>query len=898
MLVTAIYLQAQKARVSGTVFDTESGKAVPGTSVHIGSDSTLSNKDGYFELDGVPAGKTNITFKTAGFDSQTSSVDIVAPATKLGAFGIKHVSVYNAENTGISEVNLSTLDFEDENKGQNITGLLHSTSDVFVSTAGYTLSDAYFRIRGYNSENSSIYMSGIQVNNPESGRPSWSEWGGLNDATRNKEIINGLGAARFSFGDVGGTTNIITRASMQRKQNKLTYSLSDKSYTNRIMYTYSSGLLKNNWAFTLSGSRRWGNESYVKGVFYDAWSYFASAEKKLNDNNSLSLTVFGAPTKRGMQAAATKECFDLTGTHYYNPNWGMQDGEERNARVKNIHAPMAIFNHFWKVNPKINVTNSLGFTYEKNSTSALNWYNAPDPRPDYYRYLPSWLTNADLTVTPDQAVVDALTNAWKTDINTQQINWDKLYQVNYLANATGAQANYVLEDRHNDHSQISLNSLMNFQKSEHVLITGGLELSKYTGYHYKTIQDMLGGNYWVDIDQYAITDFPSNPDAAQNDLNHPNRVVTAGKRYGYDYNINDNSGLLWGQSEFSYNKIECFAAVDVSYTSFWRQGNMRNGREPLNSFGKSASSNFLNYGIKGGATYKINGHNYIIGNAGYITRAPFAENAFVNPDIKNTLVNNLTSEKILSGDISYVFKTPRINARLAAYETVINGGSRVITYYDDNYGTFVNTTMVGIGTTMQGFEFGTEVKATSTLSLTGVAAIGNYRYTSRPTATVSLENQAQPDISETVYEKNFYVAGTPQDAYSFGVKYAHPKMWYFNANINYFDKMYLDFNPERRTETAIAGLSYGDTLINAITRQEKLKSGITVDGSIGKSFYYKKYFFNITFSVNNILDNKDLITNGYEQMRYDYTSDNLNKFLPKYFYGMGRTYFLMVSVRI
>ena len=122
----------------------------------------------------------------------------------------------------------------------------------------------------------------------------------------------------------------------------------------------------------------------------------------------------------------------------------------------------------------------------------------------------------------------------------------------------------------------------------------------------------------------------------------------------------------------------------------------------------------------------------------------------------------------------------------------------------------MNTTLVGIGTTMQGFEFRTEVKATSTISFDGVAALGNYRYTSRPTATVSLENQAQPDITETVYQKNFYVGGTPQDAYSIGVKYAHPKMWYFNAYLNYFDKMYLDFNPERRTETAVAGLGTGD----------------------------------------------------------------------------------------
>lgn len=894
LLATGLYLQAQKAKVSGTVFDTESGKAVAGTSVKIGTVSTLTNNDGYFELDGVPVGKDSLKIVLSGYEPQASVVDVTAPLTKLGTFGLKHATSENSENNGISEVNLSSLDFEDENKGQNITGLLHSTSDVFVSSASYSLGAAYFRIRGYDAENSDVYMSGVRVNDPENGRPSWSEWGGLNDAMRNKEVVNGLGAARFGFGGVGGATNIITRASMQRKQNKLTYSLSNKSYTNRIMYTYSTGLLKNNWAFTVSGGRRWGSESYVEGVYYDAWSYFAAAEKKINDNHSLSLTVYGSPTKRGMQAAATQECYDLTGTNYYNPNWGMQDGEKRNAKVKDFHEPMAILNHIWKVNDKMKITNSLGFSFGKNATSALNWYNAPDPRPDYYRYLPSYQLLDTLVNT---SVSDAIANNWKNDVNTRQINWDHLYQVNRLANATGAQANYVLEDRHNDHSQIQLNSVMNFQKSEHLMLTSGLELSKYTGYHYKTIKDLLGGDYWLDIDQYAVQDFPATPDAVQNDMNNPNRKVYVGDKYGYNYNTHENSGLIWGQAEFSYNKVDFYAAAQISHTQFWREGLYKNGRNPENSFGNSEKKDFTNFSLKGGATYKLNGHNYIIGNAGYLTRAPFARNSFVSPDIKNTLAPGIASEKILSGDISYIYKSQIFSARLTAYQSMFYDGAREITYYHDDYATFVNMTMTGIDKVMQGFELGTEVKASSTISVTAAGAIGNFRYTSRPTATVSLENMAIPDVTETIFQKNFYVSGTPQNAASIGIKYANPKYWYLNANFNYFDKMYLDFNPERRTENATAGLA-NSSLLTDITKQQKLDNGYTIDASLGKSITYKKFFININFSVNNILDNQKLITNGYEQMRFDYSTLNLNKFPPKYFYGVGRTYFLNVSVRI
>ncbi|MFH0867664.1 MAG: TonB-dependent receptor [Bacteroidota bacterium] len=895
LLAVTFSLQAQNPKVTGTVFDSETGKVVPGATVQIGSIQAKTNADGFFELINIPAGKASVTITFDGYDTQTSAVDITATETKLGAFGIKPVSFYNSENSGISEVSLSSMDFEDENKGQNISGLLHSTSDVFVNTAGYTLGAAYFRIRGYDSENSNVYISGLKMNDPENGRPSWSEWGGLNDAMRNKEVVNGLGASRFSFSAVGGSTNIVTRPSLQRKQNKISYALSNKSYVHRVMYTYSTGLMDNNWAFTLSGSRRWGNEGYVQGVFYDAYAYFLAAEKKLNDKHSLAFTVFGSPTKRGMQAAATQECYNLLDNNYYNPNWGFQGGEIRNAKVKNFHEPMFILNHYLTLNPKTKVTTSLGYSYGKNATSSLNWYNAPDPRPDYYRYLPSYSL---LDTLIDPSVAETIADSWANDANEHQINWDHLYQVNYLANNTGAQANYVIEDRRNDHSQIMLNSLLNYQKTDNLIISGGLELSKYTGYHFKTIKDMLGGEYWLDIDQFALTDFPTNPDAMQNDLNNPDREVKEGDRYGYDYNINENFGLLWGQAEFSYNKIDFFGAANLSYTSFWRQGNMKNGRDPENSYGDSEKSNYFNYGIKAGATYKISGHNYVIGNAMYMTRAPFAKNAFVSPDIKNTLVTGITSETILSGDISYIYKSPKVSARLTAYESIMTGGSKVISYYHDDYKTFVNMTMTGIDKVLQGFELGTEYKATSTISVIGVAGIGNYRYTSRPTATVSLENMAQPDITETIYQKNFYVSGTPQNAFSLGVKYAHPKYWYFNANLNYFDKMYLDFNPERRTQEAIYMMGEGDTTINNITRQQKLDGGFTMDASLGKSIRYKKYFININFSVSNILNNQSLITNGYEQMRFDFENNNINKFPPKYFYMFGRTFYLNASIRI
>jgi len=121
------------------------------------------------------------------------------------------------------------------------------------------------------------------------------------------------------------------------------------------------------------------------------------------------------------------------------------------------------------------------------------------------------------------------------------------------------------------------------------------------------------------------------------------------------------------------------------------------------------------------------------------------------------------------------------------------------------------------------------------------------------------------------------------------------------VNGNYYDKIWLDFNPLRRSQSGIANLGPGDPLIQTIIEQQQLDGGFTLDASIGKSIRLNSYFLNINFSVSNILDNTNLTSGGYEQNRFDYTHEYLtygiDKFPPKYYYAYGRTYFLNVGFR-
>lgn len=888
-LLAFTFVRAQKGNLSGKIEDSETKSPLSGVVVRITTTPLSATTDdlGFFEIKGVPFGKYKIDISHPDFVTVISEVDINEPNVNLQPVSLK-------KNTGKDEqieISAIMLDLEDESKGQTVSELLNSSEDIFVSQAGYIFGSMFFKHRGYDSENNTVLINNSDLSDPENGRVTWSNWGGLNDAMRNKDVFYATSSNPYSYGSFGGLTYMNTNASEYRKQLKVSYSATNRTYRNRVMFTWATGALPNGWALTLSGSRRWSQEGYVDGTFYDAWSYFMAVEKKLGTKHRLAFTAFGAPTERGQAAGTVLEANELTGSNYYNPNWGYQGGEKRNAKVKQFHEPVFILNHYWDMTPKTRLTTTLSYTFGEDNWSSLNWYNAADPRPDYYRYLPSYYPG-------DPATQSLITSQWANDPNVSQINWDRLYQINYLSNLNGQSARYALENNITKASQFNFNTFLRKDFNPHITGTGGVNLKIYKGEHYKEMKDLLGSNYWLDLDQYAQRDFPGDSSTAQNDLNNPNRKIYVGDKYGYNYAAHINKLNVWGQAEFTYDKFDFYAALSFTAVQYWRDGYMKNGRHPDNSYGKSTVYDFTNFGVKGGFTYKITGRHYASVNGFYQGRPPTFTNFFVSPRVRDDVVPHIANEKVFGGDINYIVRYPWLKARATYYYTEFADANEITSFYHDDLNTYVNFIMTGIGKFHQGLEFGAEIKATKTLSVIAVAALGEYRYNNRPETTIAFDNGSLPDTSFITYLKNFYIPQTPQTALTLGLKYNY-KFWFFNVNGNYFDRGYVDTNPERRTQAAIMNLGYGDPLIKEITQQTMLKGGFTLDASIGKSIRIDyKYFININLSVTNILDNQDIQSGGYEQNRFDFDTKNVNKFPPKYYSYFGRTFFLNVFFRI
>lgn len=802
----------------------------------------------------------------------------------------KKTAVVDAE-TDLSTESYDLAEGQEDSDSETdyVPGLLHSSRDVFENNTSYTFSIAYFRARGYDNHFHNLCINGFQFNSLVTGRATYSQWGGLNHVMRYPESITGLNVSTFNFGEIGGASNYSTRASSYRKQVRVGYSLSNRNYTNRLMATYATGVLKNGWSVAACISGRFGSAlNYVDGVTYNGYSYFLSVEKKFNTAHALNLTAWGAPTVRGMQANSVEEAYEITGSHYYNPNWGWYDGKKRNARMRTVHEPVIMLTHYYTPSSKLNMTTTLATSFGRNSSTSLNWYDAQDPRPDYYRYLPSYqIQNGDTSST----YYDVL-NAWQTDANVRQINWNRMYEVNQLAAHQGKRAQYMLENRVFDHFLIGGVTNAIYTINEHIKFVYGVELRGIKQRNYKTIADLLGGSYWLDVDKYSEGDFPDDANVQYNDLDNKDKQLHEGDVFGYDYDYHIMIEKAWAQFLFSYNKVDFNVGAYLGGKEIFRVGHMRNGRFQDDSKGRSKTLSFLEYAFKGGVTYKINGRNYLILNGMFEANAPGALNCFVAPRIHNKAVDNLTTEKIGSVDLSYVMKYPIVTMRLTGYFTQMNDQTKLVSFYHDGMQSMVNYSMTGIDQRHIGVELGAEVKLGSMFALILAGTYGDYRYSDRAKVTINAENGSdfEGDVNRTVYWKNYHVAGTPQAAATIGIKFNH-KYWWVNINANYFDKIYCDLNPERRTTFARGTLAVDDPAYIAMASQTRLKGQFTLDASISKSWRIKRYTIGFNISVTNITNNKNLITTAWEQYRYDYTEYNPNKFQNKYYYAFGTTFF-------
>lgn len=954
-LILSVAMSAQNPTggVKGVVVDRSSKTALDGAVLKLYSGTqeiatVRTGADGSFYIPDLKDGMYDLVIENSNYLQSKVNVTVNDGYVK-NMFKLSLTPVHKVGE--VDDASFTEFDLDDSGYQDSPT-ILFGQNDVFNNIAGYNFSSVRFRVRGYSSESQDVYMAGVRMNDAITGYTPYSLWSGLNEAVRSKESVNGSEISDYGFGGYNGLTNIDPMASKVRTGWRGSVLTNSALYRLRLMMTYSSGELDNGWSYAFSASARLGGNDWINGVYYRSFGYYGSVEKKFGEEHKLGLTFMAAPGQRGAQNGSTQEVYDLMGDNMYNSNWGYYNGKVRNARVKKTHEPIAILKYdFTPESKKLKASATVLYRFGKNGYTALDWYDAPDPRPDYYRNLPSYffMDNTDYNRLNYSKYMWAK-EQWEQDIpSITHINWDRLYAVNAMnSTADGNRSKYVIEERRTDQQDLNFAANAKWSPVNCFTLAGGLSYKWNRTEYYKILDDLLGGDYYVNIDQFAERDYASSVTMYQNDLdyylkNGKAQTLKQGDKYGYDYYANVRRAEAWASGKFSKFGLDVALAGRIGYTKYWREGLLRKGLFPgldangqpmtyegkvittydpitgdaITSLGKSEVKDFLTGAAKLNVSYVIPGGHRVYANAAFIADAPNFNQAFISPRTRNSIVPNLKTNKTLTADLNYAYSNSGYDVRVTGYYTAIKDQSKVMSFYDDAQNSFTNFAMSGIDQRHIGLELGFKVPLpVPNLALQGVVSYGQFVYTSNPKMYQTYDNSAA--IVEDTYGVTIpywkshptadgktvkhYVSGTPQLATSLGLSW-NKNYWFVDADVDYFDFAYLDMNPLYRTDMATSGpdKTVTPTEIEYMAAQEKFKGAVLVNASVGKSWYIKRnYQLGFSLQVKNILNTTNLRTGGYEQTRLvdnTVSKERYYRFDSKYFYMSGINYMLNIYFR-
>src|SRR5690606_27451426 len=314
--------------------------------------------------------------------------------------------------------------------------------------------------------------------------------------------------------------------------------------------------------------------------------------------------------------------------------------------------------HYWDINSKTSLNTNVGYQFGKIENSRLDYGGGGNPSPAYYQNLPSYFL-------ADTDVLD-YAGAYLAEqefINNGQIDWERILDANLTNNipVNGEEPGaYVLYEDRSDDTQFTVNSIFNTEINENILVNAAVTYKNLKSENFGEIMYLLGSTVgYLNVDSF---------DGYQYDNQNPDRLLGEGDKFRYNYNILSDVISGYAQAQFKYNKIDFYVSGSLTNTTYQRDGLWQNEAYITtdnagnvltdNSSGKSEKLSFTGVGAKGGLTYKITGKHLIDVNAGYITKAPSIRNTFSNSRENNNTVDNISEEKITSGDISYIFRSP------------------------------------------------------------------------------------------------------------------------------------------------------------------------------------------------------------------------------------------------
>lgn len=756
--VLALNVKAQTVSIKGQILDAETSEGLVGASVVIKgtTQGSVTDISGNFNISNVSAGNVVLSINYIGYIGQEIDVEISSGDVNLDPVSLETSSVGLTEvvisgmaidrKTPVAVSTVKSLEIESKIGNQEFPEILKSTPGVFTTKSGGGFGDGRVSVRGFDAVNVAVLINGVPVNDMENGRVYWSNWAGLTDATNSIQVQRGLGASKIAVPSVGGTINIVSKASDRETGGEVYVGTGNNSFS-KVGFQVSTGLTEKGWAVTLSGSKTQG-DGYVKGTEFLGYSYFANIAKKINANHEITFTAVGAKQNHGQRQnqSSLADYQNSPDGIRYNPDWGILHGQVVHVEDNFYHKPQMSINHYWNISESTQLSTAVYASFGTGGGGG---------------------TGGDFV---------------KNRLNGQYgpIDLDYLEQRNSEAQDGNALA--FMRASRNDHKWYGLLSSLDQDLGGGLTLLAGVDLRYYKGEHFREITNLLGADYFLD----------------DSDVNNPQKVVRVGDKYDYHNDGLVTWGGLFAQLEYSRDKLSAFVSVNGSNTSYKRKDYFQYADG--DDLQESDWHKFFAYGVKGGANYNLTDNHNLFANVGYFNRAPFFDAVF--PTFDNVNINsNAENEKIISLELGYGYRSSKLNVNLNVYRT--EWRDRTYTVSDTNPETdeIIFGNLLGVNALHQGVEMDAVFTPVAGLRITGMLSLGNWTW-QNDIENVQLFDESQNPIGDPIdiYIAGLHVGDAAQTTAAMGIQYEILPKMKLGVDFTYADNLYASFSPTNRNE--------------------------------------------------------------------------------------------------
>ncbi|MFC2152235.1 TonB-dependent receptor [Bacteroidota bacterium] len=836
-LMLVSFASFSQTTVKGILVDAQSDEVLIGASVVVDGTTigTATALDGSFKIT-VPSGDQKLILSYVGYTEVLKDITVTGEEMDLGKVGLESDAI-NIDAVKVvasfakdreTPVSISTIKpqvIQEKLGTQEFPEILKSTPSVYATKGGGGYGDGRINLRGFDSNNIGVLINGVPVNGQENGKVYWSNWAGLADVTQTMQVQRGLGASKLAISSVGGTINILTKTTDVKAGGNVYYGIGNDGF-NKQSFTLSTGLLDNGWAVTLSGAHTYG-DGYVTATNFEGWSYFINISKRINENQSLSFTAFGAPqwhNQRNLRHSI-QEYRDHEDGIKFNSDYGIKDGEIFNTAYSYnyYHKPQISLNHFWNINEKTTLSTALYASIAKGG-GRRTYGNSNLVTKSYSTGLPT----AETLMTPEGL-----------------IDWDAAAEIN-AASLNGSEV--IVANGINEHDWYGILTTLNTEISG-IEFTGGLDGRWYRGYHAYQIDDLLGGDYFL------------NTSDANRD---PNALLSKGDYINYHY-FSDLAWIgLFLQGEYKTEKYSAFVSGSLSDQLYKRTDLFELPEDQETDW-----YSFLDWSVKGGANYNINKYHNVFVNGGYFTRAPYFEALFKSRS--NDYNEDTKHEKVLSTELGYGYTSPRINADLTLYRTawLDKTLSRAI-----GSGRYAN--LEGLDATHMGIELEATIQPIEKMDVKAMVSIGDWRWNANADAIILEENESGgiDTTNISVNLEDVHVGDAAQTTAAIRIDYEVLPKLKIGVDFNYYDNLFAQFDITSRAESNDAW---------------EMPSYSLLDFNARYNFKIGNLNATLIGNINNILD-----TEYISDARDGANNDAATALV---YYGFGRTMSLSLKVK-